>query len=228
MKELMIEIMGEEHYQSLGISFPDGEKHFLDLKCAEYTGLCKSFHEIIGFLQPITYELYLVDESEFWCKFYSGYIEEGQAARMAEDVLLPDEFEKKETGYYRLWWDEYELFSDIELLEKADAAIHFDVAATNYMKAWLKENYDYVNWGKLDITIKDKTAINYYGLYDKSVSGFFNVNKMPVNTLSIVLDESDGDLSVIINGRQFLNVWDGNIRTLYKYGINNIDSEYKD
>ena len=232
MKGLMIDIIGEtrfkcfeEYYKTLGIRFPDGEKHFLDLKCNEYTGLCKSFNEIIGFLQPITCELYLVDESEFWCKFHTGYIDEDQAAKMAEDVLLPDEIEKKETGYYRLWWDAHEIFSDIELLEKFDAAIHLEVKAINRMKVWLKHNHDVIDWSKLDIAVGGK----YYGLYDQATNdaygNFFNVDKKAVRSLSIVLDESDGDLSVTINGQQFLNVGDGNIRTLYKYGISNIDPE---
>lgn len=232
MKGLMIDIIGEtrfkcfeEYYQTLGIPFPDGEKHFLDLKCDEYTGLCKSFHETIGFLQPITCELYLVDASVFWCKFHTGYIDEDQAVKMVEDVLLPDEMEKKETGYYRLWWDEYEDFSDIELLEKFDAAIHLEVKAINRMKVWLKHNHDVIDWSKLDIAVGGK----YYGLYGQATNevygNFFNVDKKAVRSLSIVLDESDGDLSVTINGQQFLNVGDGNIRTLYKYGISNIDPE---
>lgn len=235
MRNQIINIIGEErfnsfkeYYEGMGQYFPTGESHYLDLKCDAYTGVSSPLNEYIGFLQPLTVELYLINETELWCKFHDTPVRfnEKQACSMVRKVLCPDEFDKKETGYYRICWDEYDEWEGEELLLKINEAIVLQSVAISKMKRWLHNNWQKVDWSDLDIELVNKHNPNkkrskYFGRISDDFAKAFSIKKEPVENFSLVLDMSDGDMSVTVNGLEFWWIPDHNVMSLYKYGFEN-------
>lgn len=241
MKKQIKNIIGEQkfnffkkYYEEMGKLFPTGASHYLDLKCDVYTGTSSSINEYIGFLQPLTVELYLIDEKEFWCKFHDNRLSEQNCVQMVESVLVPNEFDKKETGYYRIWWDEYDMWEGEELVNKLHESDAFHAGAIGEMKLWLHKNWEQVDWSDLDIElVNNNTKDNpnnkhskYFGRVSDDWAKAFSIKKEPVVNFSLVLDMSDGDMSITVNGLEFWWIPEHNIMSLYKYGHRNYNIEW--
>ena len=118
-----------------------------------------------------------------------------------------------EEAHYKEYYNKIVLSTDLSLSEH-----YFELEKQKFLiaekaKIFIMENYESVkDWSNLEISI----MCNHKGYYENYIPekraqtkfGTFIVNRIanPIETISFVLDYSDGDLSVTVNNREFWRI----------------------